>query len=197
MDQFAQQVKSLGLQRQKSFADAIAAMRQRAAGNPQLGAKVKNTPFLVQYPGVAAASLLPLPDFFNSPQILVPANPNRIGLVLGCLFQQPTLLTVPQFEAFYSFGYPSITAPLDVVGGPPPVGQSWGFPVPGVTVLDLLEVSVSTGPLGNGTISTDAVWVTLSPAKAYLVLNLDVQPGYIIGYEQSLAIEADQRRRAA
>lgn len=197
MDQLSLQVTNLHLERQKSFAAAIAALRRNARGDPRIGAKVKNTPFVATFPKILAANLLPLPSSFNNPQVLVPANKNRIGLVLAGVFQQPVFAPALQFEAFYSFGYPAATSPIIVAGGPPPIGQAWGLPLPGVTFLDLFNVAVSEGPLGNGTISTDAIWVTLSPAIAYIAAGLDIMPGFIIAYEQSLALEADNMGRAA
>lgn len=198
-DQFSTLTKNLNLNSQQGFAAAITAMRQSAVNNPRMGARLKSVAYIFTLPLIPKTELDPLPPIFNSPKILVPANPNRIGVVLGGVFQQAIAPPDYAFLPYYSYGYPAAQAPITVNGGPPPRGATYGLPVPGVVLLTLAGSGISSGPLGNGTTSTDDIWVTLSPAKSYndFVGVEDIMPGFIIAYEQTLAIEAGQFRDAA
>jgi len=180
---YSSQILALNFPARVRFGQIIELMRRRLVIGRQVNAPVKNTPFVFIYPpytGTAADT------WFNSPRILVPANKNRIGLVIG----QTSLdtYTHPSWLAFYSFGYPAMTAPA----GP---GKSYGLVIPG-WCLTAGAINVQhLGPLGNGTISEDAVWITVTE---FSTLGPPTNtPGYIVAYEQSLAIESERTREAA
>ena len=147
-----------------------------------ISAPVKNTPFLISWPvytGTAADT------FLNSPRILVPANKNRVSLSVFQIAVEPN--PVPTFAASYSWGYPAV-AP--VVG----VGRAFGTLVPGYCVLPAFAIH-HLGPLGNGTISEDALWITLDKVIAGGLTGY--LPGFVLAYEGVLAVESERNVRAA
>lgn len=142
-----------------------------------ISAPVKNTPFLISWPiytGTAADT------FLQSPQILVPANENRVSLNVFQIAVEPN--PVPTFAASYSWGYPALAPKVGV-------GRAFGPLVPGYCLLPTRAIH-HLGPLGNGTISEDALWVTLDKIIAGGVTGYS--PGFVLAYEGVLAIESER-----
>jgi hypothetical protein len=180
-----QQQQNWGRGPTESLVAAIAKVRNfadRLALSNRMSAPVTNTPYIISWPiytGTAADT------FLNAPQILVPANKNRISLIVQQVAVEPN--PVPTFAASYSWGYPAV-AP--VVGA----GRAFGPLVPGYCLLPTRAIH-HLGPLGNGTISEDALWITLD--KIITGGLTGYSPGFVLAYEGALALEAPRNRRAA
>ncbi len=181
MDQTGQTLATKGnFQNLVSLAGALADMRATIRGGRQDRVRVKNTPFLQYYPpysGTAADDV-----FFNSPKLLVPANKNRISLIISQVMLRG--VGASGHYALYSFGYPQFI---------PGAFNQWGLVIPGF----LLNTTLFPTQAGNGSIAIDDIWVTL--VKGAVRGPALVTAGYVIAYEGTLAIEGgnNQLGRAA
>jgi len=159
-----------------ALADALAQQRKLASKKLWRNTTVRNTPYIFR-PTVAAQ--------LDHPYLVVPANPRRVSLVMGQVVDAEVTNEIHQF--YYSFGYPAVKPLYGVFPG-----ASYGLPIPGI-LMWLGQTPIITGPLGNGTVSVDEIWVGLAcgggPPPLHAV--------YCIIYEGVLSVENDANPMAA
>lgn len=161
----------------------LGALRKQVAAftSRAISAPVKNTPFLIAWPVYTGTSA---DTFLNSPRILVPANKNRVSLSVFQIAVEPN--PVPTFASSFSWGYPALAPKVGV-------GRAYGPLIPGYCVLPTRAI-YHLGPLGNGTISEDALWVTLDKVIAGGITGYS--PGFVLAYEGVLAVESERNQAA-
>lgn len=120
--------------------------------------RLRNTPYIVSFDM--------LPGGANDTRLLVPANPDRMGITFGL----STLKTADLDTLFFSYGYP---IKFTLVPGV----SSFGIPFLGGMALGIDSVFAP----GNGSVSIDDIYVTC--------VGDNTHPLTVICYESVLAIE--------
>ena len=156
---------------------ALNEARQSAFRRKNFHAPVRNTPYVIKYPVLTGT---PTDfDFVENPKLLVPANQNRVSLVVTQLMSEPKA----NYAAFYSFGYPAVAPRAGLAGR-----LFGGVVVPGYCISPAVVI-VHFGPPGNGTISEDDLYVTLCRAGPN---QAGYSPGQVTAYEGVLAVESER-----